>query len=395
MGFKFRKSMKMGPVRVNLSKSGVGYSVGGKGARITRTAKGKTRVSAGIPGTGISYSQTLGSGKKKKTASSAKASAETQGCAGSVIKGILYLIGFCFVVGLLQRYGKILLILALVAIAAYLIYFFLRMRSSESVSASENTADMLPEQSHTEPERTSYEIELANRIAQFESELEAIPRAEIPLSDPAPRQLLKDMHEYSFSNITRKTRLDSIFPIVFLDVETTGLYPSKAEIIEVSAIKFDTGMVPLACFTTLCKPKKPIPAEATAINHITDDMVAEAPSFAQIAPALSRFMDGCHIAGHNLDFDLRFVYAHGVTLPTGTRFYDTLDLAHLTIPQGSTWDYKLPTLCSHYGIHRNNAHRSLSDSYATSKLFSYLVFDKTSRQLDDTKKPVPESDTAE
>lgn len=38
MGFRFRKSINMGPFRVNLSKSGIGYGVGGKGARYTKTA---------------------------------------------------------------------------------------------------------------------------------------------------------------------------------------------------------------------------------------------------------------------------------------------------------------------------------------------------------------------
>lgn len=57
MGFKMRKSFKAGPVRVNLSKSGIGYSVGGKGFRYTKKAGGGHRTTVGIPGTGISYSK--------------------------------------------------------------------------------------------------------------------------------------------------------------------------------------------------------------------------------------------------------------------------------------------------------------------------------------------------
>lgn len=55
MGFRFRKSVKLGPLRVNFSKSGVGYSVGGKGFRVTKKANGGVRTTASIPGTGISY----------------------------------------------------------------------------------------------------------------------------------------------------------------------------------------------------------------------------------------------------------------------------------------------------------------------------------------------------
>lgn len=55
MGMRFRKSFGSKHFRVTLSKSGVGYSCGVKGARITRTASGRTRKTASIPGSGISY----------------------------------------------------------------------------------------------------------------------------------------------------------------------------------------------------------------------------------------------------------------------------------------------------------------------------------------------------
>ena len=55
MGFRFRKSFNFGPLRINLSKSGVGYSFGIKGYRVTKTANGRVRQTASIPGTGISY----------------------------------------------------------------------------------------------------------------------------------------------------------------------------------------------------------------------------------------------------------------------------------------------------------------------------------------------------
>ena len=67
MGFRFRKSINLGGgFRINLSKSGIGYSWGTKGARITKTAKGTTRTTVGIPGTGLSYS-TESSNAKKST----------------------------------------------------------------------------------------------------------------------------------------------------------------------------------------------------------------------------------------------------------------------------------------------------------------------------------------
>lgn len=58
MGFRYRKSINLGGgFRINLSKSGVGYSWGTKGYRITKTAKGTTRRTYSIPGTGLSYTE--------------------------------------------------------------------------------------------------------------------------------------------------------------------------------------------------------------------------------------------------------------------------------------------------------------------------------------------------
>ena len=63
MGWSFRKSARLGPFRVNLSKSGVGYSVGGRGFRVGTNAKGQRYSTFSIPGTGLRYQKNLpGSG---------------------------------------------------------------------------------------------------------------------------------------------------------------------------------------------------------------------------------------------------------------------------------------------------------------------------------------------
>lgn len=66
MGFRVRKSVKLPfGMRMNFSKSGVSYSWGVKGARVTKTAKGTTRTTLSIPGTGISYVTETKSRRKK------------------------------------------------------------------------------------------------------------------------------------------------------------------------------------------------------------------------------------------------------------------------------------------------------------------------------------------
>ncbi|MFN5497475.1 MAG: DUF4236 domain-containing protein [bacterium] len=55
MGWYFRRSLGIGPFRVNLSRSGVGWSVGGRGFRVGRDARGRRTTNTSIPGTGIGY----------------------------------------------------------------------------------------------------------------------------------------------------------------------------------------------------------------------------------------------------------------------------------------------------------------------------------------------------
>lgn len=65
MGFRYRKSTKIGPIRLNASKSGLGWSVGSKGIRYTKKAGGGSRTTASVPGTGLSWVEESSSNKKK------------------------------------------------------------------------------------------------------------------------------------------------------------------------------------------------------------------------------------------------------------------------------------------------------------------------------------------
>ncbi len=71
MGFRFRKSIGLGKgVRLNIGKKTVGLSVGKRGLRLSTNSKGQSRVSAGIPGTGLYWTESLNKllkGKNKKT----------------------------------------------------------------------------------------------------------------------------------------------------------------------------------------------------------------------------------------------------------------------------------------------------------------------------------------
>ena len=83
-----------------------------------------------------------------------------------------------------------------------------------------------------------------------------------------------------------------------LDLETTGF--GKSEAIETAIVNQNGRIV----FSTLIKPTILIPPKAMAVNGITDAMVEKAPSYPEIAPALSRWIDNAHLVIYNSPFDL-------------------------------------------------------------------------------------------
>lgn len=63
MAWRFRKSSKLGPLRLNLSKSGIGTSIGVRGFRVGKDAKGRSYTATSIPGTGIYSREYASQGK--------------------------------------------------------------------------------------------------------------------------------------------------------------------------------------------------------------------------------------------------------------------------------------------------------------------------------------------
>ncbi len=93
-------------------------------------------------------------------------------------------------------------------------------------------------------------------------------------------------------------------PIVFFDLETTGVDTSKDRIVEISLVKVMPGGEKIIK-TRRLNPEMPIPAEATAIHHITDEDVKDCPTFKQVAKSLAQFLEGCDFGGFNSNrFDL-------------------------------------------------------------------------------------------
>lgn len=95
-------------------------------------------------------------------------------------------------------------------------------------------------------------------------------------------------------------------PLIFIDLETTGLDVVNDRIVEISAYKvLPNGEKEIK--TRRVNPTIPIPAEASAIHGITDEDVKDEPTFKMLAKSLAAFMEGCDLAGFNsnkFDFPL-------------------------------------------------------------------------------------------
>lgn len=93
-------------------------------------------------------------------------------------------------------------------------------------------------------------------------------------------------------------------PLIFFDLETTGLNLTQDRIVEISFIKVMPDGEEIYK-TRRINPEKPIPPESSAIHHITDEDVKDAPTFKQIAKSLADIFRGCDIAGFNSNrFDI-------------------------------------------------------------------------------------------
>lgn len=93
-------------------------------------------------------------------------------------------------------------------------------------------------------------------------------------------------------------------PIIFFDLETTGINIASDRIVELSYLKIDTIGNELSR-TVKVNPGIPIPAKATEIHGITDEDVKDAQTFNEIAKSVAREFEGCDLAGYNaVRFDI-------------------------------------------------------------------------------------------
>lgn len=166
--------------------------------------------------------------------------------------------------------------------------------------------------------------------------------------------------------------LDSVRVLV-LDTETTGMSPaSGAALVEVARVAVDGGAIG-ETWSSLMRPGRPIPPDATRVHGITDAMVARAPEPAQVAAELRAACGDLPLVFHNAPFDLPFLIAllrAAGQPPLFNPIVDTLGLARGLFGTGSN---SLGALATRLQLPAETSHRALGDALTTARLFLALA----------------------
>lgn len=178
------------------------------------------------------------------------------------------------------------------------------------------------------------------------------------------------------SSVNREHKGKSIiiFPddYTLIDLETTGFSPQYDEIIELGAIKVRNNEI-VDTFSKLIRPGIALNPFIQELTGITDEMLEYAATLDDVIDEFIEFIGDDIIVGHNVGFDVNFVYDNLLRL-RGTYFsndsVNTLRISKKLIKD--LRHHSLYDLCSFYGIEEEKGHRSLVDCKTTYQLFNIL-----------------------
>ena len=157
---------------------------------------------------------------------------------------------------------------------------------------------------------------------------------------------------------------------VVVDVEATGGAPARGDrVTEVAAVRVAGGRI-VDCFESLVNPERSIPPSVTALTRITDEMVAGAPRFRDLAERLGDWLEGGIFVAHNVSFDWRFLAAEFERCRGGRLGGErvcTLRLARRLHPELQR--RSLGVLADYYSIPVETWHRAGPDARTTAELF--------------------------
>jgi DNA polymerase III subunit epsilon len=166
-------------------------------------------------------------------------------------------------------------------------------------------------------------------------------------------------------------RFDPEQDYVVVDIETTGGWASGDRITEIGAVKIRNHEV-IAEWHSLLNPQRAIPANIVRLTGITNDMVRNAPLFAEIADSFLEFMGDSIFVAHNVNFDYGFIAYEFERLERRFRFPKLCTCAGMRRRYPGHASYSLGNLCEAYDIEVERHHRALCDARAASHLLNLI-----------------------
>jgi len=158
------------------------------------------------------------------------------------------------------------------------------------------------------------------------------------------------------------------YVVVDLEATSTG---SKAKIIQVGIVVIEDGKI-VDHYTTDVNPHEPLDAHIKELTGLTDQRLAQAPDFSQVARKIFDLVEDGIFVAHNVQFDANLLaenlFFEGYELRNPR--VDTVELAQVFFPELEK--YSLPILCRELGIPLKHAHTALSDAQATAELLLFL-----------------------
>lgn len=156
------------------------------------------------------------------------------------------------------------------------------------------------------------------------------------------------------------------------DIETTGGNARHEKITEIAVYKYDGEKI-TDQLSTLINPERHIPLQIQQLTGITNEMVADAPKFYEVARRIVELTENCIFVAHNAAFDYNFIQQEFKHLgyEYQRQYLCTVKLSRKLIP--GLPSYSLGVLTNHLGINIENRHRASGDAKATVKLFRYLM----------------------
>ncbi|MBP1062688.1 DNA polymerase-3 subunit epsilon [Bradyrhizobium japonicum] len=166
-------------------------------------------------------------------------------------------------------------------------------------------------------------------------------------------------------------RFDPEQDYVVVDIETTGSWSNGDRITEIGAVKVRNHRV-VDEWHSLLNPQRSIPAKIVQLTGITNEMVRDAPLFAEVADRFMEFMgDGIFVA-HNVSFDYGFLAYEFERIGRRFRFPKLCTCAGMRRRYPGHKSYGLGKLCEIYGISLDNHHRALCDARASAQLLNLI-----------------------